>query len=236
MKKIEVNIGEVFGRWVVISEAIKRNGKRNFLCECSCSNKTRKIIDFSSLRMGTSLSCGCWSREEIVERNTKHGLSTRKDMHPLYGVWKNMKGRCYSEGRKDFDSYMGRGIYVCDEWLHSFKPFYDWAIVNGYEEGLEIDRRDNDGSYEPSNCRFTTRQINNINQRVRKDNIIGYRGVGQDKRSVKWFFIINYNKISYKKYGFKTANDAAIARDVYIIKNKLPHHLNFPELAINGPL
>lgn len=232
MGKIEINGGEVFGRWTIISEAEKVNGRRYFLCECSCLDKTRRTVEFSSLKSGGSTSCGCFIREKTIKRNTKHGFSIRGKSNHLYGVWKAMKRRCYSKNDKDYKNYGGRGIKVCDEWLHDFQSFYDWCNENDYNDNLEIDRENNDGNYEPSNCRFVTRQINNINQRIRKDNIVGYRGVGKDKRSVKWFFYINYNLVQYREYGFKEAIDAAIARDAYIIKNNLPHHLNFEKTKI----
>ena len=95
-------------------------------------------------------------------KNYKHGLCE----HPLYNVWKNMKKRCYNKNVYNYKSYGGRGIIVCDEWRNNFKAFYDWALNNDYEKGLEIDRVDNDGNYEPSNCRFVTRSENQKNKRV----------------------------------------------------------------------
>ncbi len=78
-----------------------------------------------------------------------------------------MKRRCYNQKFKQYKDYGGRGIRVCDEWLKSFKNFYDWAMANGFREDLQIDRIDNDGNYEPSNCRWVSAK-ENANNRVRK--------------------------------------------------------------------
>lgn len=92
-----------------------------------------------------------------------HGLRYCK----LYQVWLAMKGRCYNKRNPAYKNYGGRGIAVCGEWLDDFKAFYTWCHKNGYSSGLEIDRVDNDGNYEPSNCRIV---INLINQR-NKSNV-----------------------------------------------------------------
>jgi hypothetical protein len=89
----------------------------------------------------------------------KHGLY----YHPLYRVWSGMKYRCNTI-RVSGENWHGRGIKVCDEW-QTFIPFYEWAINNGYQKGLTIDRINNDGNYEPSNCRFATYSEQNKNKR-----------------------------------------------------------------------
>ncbi len=94
----------------------------------------------------------------------KHGLSGSK----LYKVWVSIKFRCTNPKHRDFHRYGGRGIRYCPEW-EKFIPFMEWALANGYQEGLEIDRIDNDGNYEPSNCRWITRQKNSLNRDKRKD-------------------------------------------------------------------
>lgn len=98
----------------------------------------------------------------------KHDLSS----HPLYSRWERMKDRCYNENNIQFRYYGGKGIRVCEEWRNSFLNFYNWAIKNGFREDLEIDRRDGNKNYEPSNCRFITKPENAKNipsQRKRKN-------------------------------------------------------------------
>lgn len=91
----------------------------------------------------------------------KHGLWK----HPLFTVWTGMKDRCGNENSKLYKDYGGRGIGVCVEWMFDFKCFYDWATENGWRNGLELDRRDNNGMYSPNNCRFVTDKINSNNRR-----------------------------------------------------------------------
>lgn len=92
----------------------------------------------------------------------KHGLSK----HPLYTVWNGMKSRCYSITHKGYKNYGGRGITICDEWVMNFNSFYEWAIKNGWQKGLQVDRINNDLGYTPFNCRIVTKTENNNNRRT----------------------------------------------------------------------
>lgn len=95
----------------------------------------------------------------------------RPKRHSLYDKWTNIKQRCYNPNVKNYHRYGGRGIIICDEWKDNYKAFHDWSIQNGYEEGLEIDRIDNNGNYEPSNCRYITCAENIRNSTTVKLNI-----------------------------------------------------------------
>lgn len=86
--------------------------------------------------------------------------------HPLYSIWYDMKRRCYNKKRKDYYLYGGRGISVYECWKNDFKEFYDWAIKNGWKQGLKIDRINNNGDYEPTNCQFVTNKVNCNNKRT----------------------------------------------------------------------
>ena len=122
----------------------------------------------------------------LVERNFKHGLSRE----PFYEVWNNMMARCYRKSNRQFKDWGGRGISVCAEW-HDPKCFKDWFVKN-YINGLQIDRRNNDGNYEPSNCRFVTRSVNTENKRVQSTKFGKYKYVNWSKRENKW--IVVYKK------------------------------------------
>lgn len=95
---------------------------------------------------------------------SKHGLSK----HPLYNCLSQIVIRCYCEHRHDYKYYGGRGVTVCDEWRKSFLTFYDWAISNGWQKGLQLDRIDTLKGYSPDNCRWTTSKVNNNNRRDNK--------------------------------------------------------------------
>jgi hypothetical protein len=93
----------------------------------------------------------------------------------LYRIWHNMKTRCNYPGKQNYKYYGGRGIRVCDEWSDSFKAFEAWALANGYADNLTLDRKDNDGNYEPGNCRFITHAEQQQNKRRMGLHIIEYR-------------------------------------------------------------
>lgn len=144
-----------FGNWKVLFEtSVKGEKHRKFQCKCVCG-KEREVL-MTHLRSGKSKGCGCIGNYKFT-----HNLSE----HPLYFVWLTIKQRCYNKNKPRYKDWGGRGIIMCDEWKNDFKIFYDWSMKNGYEKGLQIDREDNDGNYEPSNCRYVTSKINNNNRR-----------------------------------------------------------------------
>lgn len=169
MTKIEIKIGEKFNRLTFISEGELRNGSRYCWFKCDCGIECLKHL--SGVRTGHCKSCGCLNTETrrrlLIERSSTHSLSTidgkRNKIHDL---WSNMRRRCADNpSTRDYKSYFGRGIVVCEEWQNNFKSFYDWAKNNGHNENIQLDRIDNDKGYSPENCRFVTAKINALNKR-----------------------------------------------------------------------
>lgn len=154
-------VGQQFGRLTVISETDERTkcGEVKYLCSCDCGNT--KVISGTTLRNGKTRSCGCLSAEATSKRAKTHGLTKTR----LFRIWAGIHDRCYNPNRREYECYGGRGIRMCDEWKDNFQAFYDWSMSNGYSDNLSIDRQDNDGNYEPSNCRWTTRKVQSDNTR-----------------------------------------------------------------------
>ena len=166
--------GKRFGRLVVVGYYGKKTcgnqKKSTWLCNCDCGNQT--IVGIGELRDGGTQSCGCIQKEFAGSLNRTHNLSGKCGR--LYPLWKSVKYRCYCKTSKDYANYGGRGIVMCDEWKNDFLVFYNWAISNGYKEDLTIDRIDNNGNYEPSNCRWADWKTQNRN--TRRNRLLFYNG------------------------------------------------------------
>lgn len=154
-----VELKERYGRLRVIGQP-DSDWYVQVQCECGVIKKVKKY----NLTCGSTQSCGCWNKERSSKANSSHGLSK----HPLFPKFNAMRERCYNKNNNRFSDYGGRGITICDEWLNNPQAFFDWAIANGYKEGLEIDRKENNGNYTPENCRFVTHAINSQNTRRTK--------------------------------------------------------------------
>jgi len=157
MKKLDLT-GQRFGRLIVVEEiGISKHGRIIWKCQCDCGNE--HIAISNNLRNGDTKSCGCY-RKENPNRITHNETRTK-----LYRVWQNAKNRCCRLKDKSYKHYGGRGIQMCDEWRNDFVAFRDWAYLNGYQDGLEIDRIDNDSDYCPENCQWVTEKTQANNRR-----------------------------------------------------------------------
>ena len=162
-----VNIGARFHRITVVGPQFRyhrEKGKPRWVVVVSCECGKVKLVQPHDLLRGFVKSCGC-HRVDVAIRmgkgNRRHGLEGT----PLYFVWRSIKQRCNNPNQHGYHCYGGRGITYCKEW-ESFVPFMEWALKNGYSEHLQIDRRNNNGNYEPGNCRFVTPRTNSLNRRT----------------------------------------------------------------------
>ena len=148
--------GQRFGRWT----AIKYNGGKQWLCHCDCGK--RKLVYAPRLKNGKSKSCGCLQKELLGNRRRTHGCSWPIETCE-YAAWHHMIQRCTYRKNPSWKHYGGRGITVCERWLHSFANFL--ADMGPRPERLTLERIDVNGNYEPSNCCWDTWSQQNKNQR-----------------------------------------------------------------------
>lgn len=201
-------VGRMFNRLKVIERApdyVQPNGhhKTQYVCECSCPAHTRIIVKATHLKDGHCQSCGCLNSELAAKRladrdraRAKHGKYNDR----LYKIHQNMISRCYNKNDTGYTDYGARGIKICEEWcdpndtlsIEKIRNFYNWAMTHGYEDILTIDRIDNNGNYEPSNCKWATKVEQGNNRRVNK--LIDFNGKQYSIGQIANVFNINYDR------------------------------------------
>jgi hypothetical protein len=165
MKVIDMT-GKKFGRLLVLERhGTDSDNKATWVCQCECGNQI--ITQGKSLRKGFTVSCGCFRVDLVAAKNTTHG----KYGTPENRAWNSMKRRCYNSHSKDYENYGGRGITVCERWINSFENFLsDMGLRPSSQHS--IDRKNVNGNYEPSNCKWATP----IEQRHnRRDSVKGQK-------------------------------------------------------------
>lgn len=162
MKRSPSLVGQRFNRWLVTGDAPNRGKLRMYLCVCDCG--VEREVYQSILVSGQSGSCGCYRTDRLVAHNLTHGQSGS----PFYPAWIRMVGRCTDPTDGNYHNYGGRGIKVCDAWINSPEQFAkDVGPKPG--PGYTIDRKDNNGNYEPGNVKWSTQieQCQNMRKNVR---------------------------------------------------------------------
>lgn len=179
-------VGNRYGKLLVLEYAGTNGHNALWKCKCDCGKECVKLG--VSLRCGHTRSCGCYHKEQLSERNTKYKVCAPRR---LYQTWRGMIDRCENPKAKYYCNYGGRGISVCTEW-HEFETFAKWALNNGYTKELTIDRMDNDGSYCPENCKWSTKIEQENNKRSNRKVTIN----GETKNLCQWCELYGIKEVS----------------------------------------
>lgn len=203
MGKIKNEVGNRYGRYTVISLGDRKGGKVMWNCICDCG--TEKSVRGTELRYGRTVSCGCYNLEKSKKQRTKHGCN-----HPLYYTHANMIQRCTNTENPEYKNYGARGISVCDRWINSFDDFVE-DMGEKPSKNHSIDRVDNNGNYEPLNCKWSTREEQNRNMRGTSSII---KGVTKPRRVGDSRYLVQITVENENKYigTFKDLFDAICAR------------------------
>ena len=227
--------GQVFDHLTVMKYAGRnKNGRKVWACRCDCPNRTEILVLGTNLRPeGHTKSCGCLKLERLRARTTTHGHTQGRQLTPEYRCWVNLRTRCLNPNSQDWIRYGGRGIMVCDRWLNSFENFFaDMGAKPEPKRKYSIDRIDPDGNYEPANCRWATRSVQNHNQRKARNKTSQYRGV--HCVDGKFLAHVTVNKTRFRCGSFDSELDAALAYNRFARQHygESAHLNHIPEIAV----
>lgn len=172
--------GDIYNGLCLTGKSFMQKKARIVEFICICGNIS--YSNFNNIKIGHTKSCGCILSALIEERSLIHGMSRRGKPHTIYSTWNNIKSRCSDVNNEKYSDYGGRGIFVCKEWLADFMSFYKWAINNGWEKGLSIERKDNNKGYSPENCIWADDVIQSRNKR----NNVNIEAFGEVKCAADW--------------------------------------------------
>lgn len=187
--------GKIFGDLYVIKYSGNLNIENRRIWECKCLKCGETFYKTSNILKSCVNKC---------EKQLKEYSLKSKNIRTIFY---HTKDRCYKENHSKYKWYGARSIKICDEWLNDIDSFIHWSLSNGYKRGLEIDRIDNDGNYEPSNCRWTNRYVQANNKR--NNVIIEYNGKSQNLK--QWCNELNlpykltYQRIKRDNYSIEEA-------------------------------
>lgn len=182
-----------FGRLVALVP-VEKNKWDNWIWECRCDCGNIHMAAQGKLTLGKVSSCGCYKKELKITQLEKHGITTGGKPRTLI-IWSGMKARCLNNKSISYKSYGAKGVTVCDEWLE-FKNFHNWAITHGYQDGLTLDRIDNYGNYEPTNCQWVDSKENKKRQRNTRYIVIN----GISKSVSDWCRTLKISKTTAYKH------------------------------------
>lgn len=197
--------------------------KRRFgIYKCNCGNVFKTQIH--TVKKGDCSSCGCIQKKRTSDTHLKHGKSKTR----LYAIRNGIITRTENKNHGSYKKYGANGISMCDEWRNNPNDFIDWALSNGYADDLTIDRKNNDGNYEPSNCRWVNKSIQSQNRKIlMATNKSGYKGVCFANKRKKWCASITVRR-KHKIIGYyDDPKQAAMAYDTFVIVYGLLHTKNF---------
>lgn len=187
----------------------KEHKDAHCLAKCSCGSGI-KNYRLSDLKLGIPKSCGCARIESRRARKNKHNMTGTR----VHQIWMGMKSRC-SNNNHTYNTrhYRDFGISVCHKWKNDFMEFYEWSMENGYKDDLLIDRIDNEKNYCPENCRWVTKDQNNLNRRgvLSKQTSSQYKGIYFRKDTNRWSAKISFEGKHYQLGCYETESEAAQA-------------------------